>query len=281
MQTVYIGNTLINDIFLGSQKIDDAYQVRTTIAEYLIVGAGGSGGQYATGNTRVGGGGGAGGLLSGSIVLNLQNGYTVQVGTGSAQLNGQNSTFISLTALGGGYGGNGGFGNGDGGNGGSGGGGAQSNTGVNGSAGTGSLGQGFSGANCIGTAANGRIAGGGGGAAQSGFTGSIALTKSGNGGNGKQSAIDGTLKYYAGGGAGGYNATGGLGGGGNSDTIGTDGLGGGGGGEGTSTFTYRRGGNGVVIVRYPQPQEFTGGTVTTDGSFIVHTFTSNGTLAPI
>jgi hypothetical protein len=69
MQTVYIGNTLINDIFLGSQRMDDVFenQYTTFATEYLVVAGGGRGGN---GNvSRSGGGAGAGGLLSGSISL--------------------------------------------------------------------------------------------------------------------------------------------------------------------------------------------------------------------
>jgi hypothetical protein len=41
------------------------------------------------------------------------------------------------------------------------------------------------------------------------------------------------------------------------------------------------GGSGIVILRYPGSiQYFTGGTVTYAAGYVVHTFTSSGTLAP-
>jgi hypothetical protein len=79
--------------------------------------------------------------------------------------------------------------------------------------------------------------------------------------NGLQSSIDGTMKYYAGGG-GRANGAGGLGGGGNGGTgwngnPGAANTGGGGGGgqrERTGTSTYSKlggaGGSGIVIIRY-------------------------------
>ena len=78
-----------------------------------------------------------------------------------------------------------------------------------------------------------------------------------------------------GGGAGGVTANG---------TAGTNGLGGGGGGAGgtgAGTQTGGAGGNGVAIFSYAGPQQFIGGTVTTNGSNIVHTFTATGTLTPL
>jgi hypothetical protein len=82
MQTVYIGNTLINDVFLGSQQVDDVLQIQAPLnVDYLIVAGGGAGGNNieAGGN---GGGGGAGGLLSGSLIANpLLTSLAVTVGT--------------------------------------------------------------------------------------------------------------------------------------------------------------------------------------------------------
>jgi len=46
MQTVYIGNKLINDIFLGSQRMDDTLQSLSLTAEYLVVAGGGGGGVF-------------------------------------------------------------------------------------------------------------------------------------------------------------------------------------------------------------------------------------------
>ena len=110
------------------------------------------------------------------------------------------------------------------------------------------------------------------------------------GGIGKQYDISGTATYYAGGGGAadfaGINCNryaGGLGGGGrgdncydsNADRHGTANTGGGGGTNGT-------GGSGIVIVRYISAGiaagQITGGTITTSGSYTVHTFTASGSL---
>ena len=88
-----------------------------------------------------------------------------------------------------------------------------------------------------------------------------------DGGDGFEIEITGTPKYYAGGGAGGINTgnvnttiipQGGLGGGGNGTNVetgrGTEGVsgtgGGGGGSEPGNELGGRRGGSGIVIIRY-------------------------------
>ena len=77
MQTVYIGNTLINDVMLGSQRMDDVLTPLSAYSiEYLLVAAGGAGGG-STSNTRNGGAGGAGGLLSGSLSLSPLTNYSI------------------------------------------------------------------------------------------------------------------------------------------------------------------------------------------------------------
>jgi hypothetical protein len=65
--------------------------------EYLIV-AGGGGGKGV-------GGGGAGGFLTGSMTIGRGE-YPIFVGEGGLNANGQNSTALGLTAIGGGAGGN-------------------------------------------------------------------------------------------------------------------------------------------------------------------------------
>jgi hypothetical protein len=50
----------------------------------------------------------------------------------------------------------------------------------------------------------------------------------------------------------------------------------GGGGGGGATYGGS-GGSGITIIKYAGSQRGTGGTVTTSGSFTVHTFTSSGT----
>jgi hypothetical protein len=131
------------------------------------------------------------------------------------------------------------------------------------------------------------ITGGGGGASTVGED-AVLVGNSGNGGSGS-AWLDGVV--YAGGGGGGYTAqgavggSGGPGGGGNGATNtmtdslpGTDGLGGGGGAGGNQTNTTingSKGGDGVVIVRYEATASFmTGGTITTSGSYVYHTFTN-------
>jgi hypothetical protein len=118
-----------------------------------------------------------------------------------------------------------------------------------------------------------------------------------DGGPGEEWSINST-DYGGGGGTAGGNGfetspggAGGAGGGGTGSTCcstagtaGTDGLGGGGGGGGISWCgqTYcggRKGGNGAVIIAYPGTTAIaTGGTITTSGGYVFHTFTSSGTF---
>jgi hypothetical protein len=268
---------------------------------YLVVGGGGGGGW---GSFSAAGGGGAGGLLTGTFFANVSTSYSIVVGTGGSggaglnATNGVSSSAFGVTALGGGYGGNGPAYTV--GSGGSGGGGAGSDQ-----IGSGTVGQGFNGGPGRGDPFRG---GGGGGAGAAGGNGN-----SGVGGIGIQSSINGTATYYAGGGGGGgcnagggQDATlpgdGGLGGGGQGGFGGPDGSGsvatngvagtpgtGGGGGGGARVGQYGvtnggNGGSGVVIAAYASPsQRATGGTVTTYTTggitYWVHTFTTSGTLA--
>jgi hypothetical protein len=262
MQTVYIGNTLINDIFLGSQRMDDVFEnaLVSFQAEFLVVASGARGGTGGGSPSRTGGGGGAGGLLSGSLTIIPNTTYQIQVGGWNANnvfydsyLTGSNFYHYSYA------GGRGGQGNGtdaskNGQNGGSGGGAARNSNGV-GSFGTGISGQGNNGS----TEANSTTGGGGGGAAAAG--------SGATGGAGKASSISGTSTTYskggdAGGGAAGTN----YGDGSNS--------------SGTSSTGEPK--EGVVILRYLAPQKLSGGTVTTDGNYIVQTFynTTSGTIDP-
>jgi hypothetical protein len=238
-----------------------------TSAEVLIVAGGGGGGC-----DRAGGGGGGGLIYSASYAL-ASNSALITVGTGGAGsvedtftgVNGNNSRFASSIAIGGGGGGSENSKNG---NAGGSGGGASYGEGVSGGAGT--AGQGNRGGNGKVSGA-GRSPGGGGGAGAQG-TDAADNTRI-NGGIGLQYSITGTSTYYAGGGGAGDNRDGagnaiggfgGLGGGGNggqnysasgaetNGSPGTDGLGGGGGGGSTSnTGIGARGGNGTVIIAYP------------------------------
>ena len=224
----------------------------STPISFLIIGGGGSG-AGTQGQAIVSGAGGAGGFIESSGTANSNTTYTIYVGKGGYLLNstasGENSLLQlstgTLTAIGGGGGGNLST-NLNGLNGGSGGGGSFNyNNGNYGSGGNGVSGQGFSGApGQVGTGA----ASSGGGAGGDGISSSL------NGGPGLPSSITGQSIYYAGGGGGPFRL-GGIGGGGNGNqgggvqaTPGTNGLGGGGGGDsGGGT----RGGDGVVILRVP------------------------------
>ena len=239
--------------------------------EVLVVAGGGAGG----GGT--GGGGGGGGVIY-KTSFNVINGtaYTINVGAGGDAISnmdrrgnfGQNSTFGTLNAFGGGGGAGGTASYQDlnlkyATSGGSGGGGG----GIVESAGSGTtldnIIQGYNGGNGN-TAYNntsGNSAGGGGGANQKGQD--AQSSNSGNGGNGISISITGTPVYYGGGGGGGcwniqgLSGNGGLGGGGKggrsfvlpSNGNGTANTGGGGGGAGGGTSG--RGGSGIIIIRYP------------------------------
>lgn len=244
------------DYVIHTFTSDGTFEVlagETDEAEVLVVAGGGAGGSGASGNNR-GGGGGAGGVLVLTGVSLEPGQYTVVVGEGgiAALADGEDSEFDGNVAVGGGHGGN--NSSPAAGAGGSGGGGKTNGSGstFNGAAGAGVPGQGSNGGAGTGFAARG---GGGGGAGALGQSGGAG----GQGGNGIQSSITGTPVYYGGGGSGGANATlaGGLGGGGTGGlttaaTAGEDGKGGGGGGSGGTPATTRKGGKGVVIVRYPR-----------------------------
>ena len=274
--------------------------------QYLVIAGGGGGGQDSDGG-GMGGGGGAGGYRNSyasetsggnsstetpiSITPGTQ--YTITVGAGgSPNAKGGDSTFATITSVGGGRGpakntatsalngGSGGGGPRDGGNG-----------------GAGTTGQGFRGGNTGYGAWQG--ASGGGGAGQVGQVGASDGSPqgeiAGNGGNGLSSSITGSAVTRAGGG-GGYNSgagaggNGGAGGGGQgrwagryagssrNSTAGTVNTGSGGGGSENSASS---GGSGVVILRMPTAKYSgvtTGNpTVTTVGSDTVLVFNSSGT----
>jgi hypothetical protein len=262
--------------------------------EYLVVAGGGGAG------SRAGGGGGAGGLLTGIVTVAAGTSYTVTVGTGgaggvdstSAPTSGNNSVLGSIASTGGGYGSSGRSpGNSGGASGGSGGGGSYSSGAT--SAGQGASGQGNAGSvGFASTSGNYLIGGGGGGAGTVGINAINNSTSSvaGSGGSGIASAISGSTIVYAGGGGGGseltYVGSGGVGGGGGGGYASNGGsgaanTGGGGGGGGYSTYSGGAGGSGIVVVRYPgNVQFFTGGTVNYNNGYIIHIFTSSGTLAP-
>jgi VCBS repeat-containing protein len=223
------------------------------LVEVLVVAGGGGGG-----GSFVGGGGGGGGVVSSATYpVNAGEPILVLVGNGGAGgffnkrgENGGLSRFGSLTAMGGGGGGN--YpGDGSGHYGGSGGG-----AGFYGAPGTGVSGQGFPGG-AFGSIPQFPSNHGGGGGGAGGTPDS-----SGVGGVGVVSSISGSIVYYAGGGAAGTDdlvpLPGGLGGGGAGGQGFVNGVGGvantgggGGGGGGLSMSPVGGdGGSGVVIVRY-------------------------------
>ena len=274
--------------------------------DFLVIGGGGGSGR----NPYVAhGGGGAGGYLNsfgseasganssglaGKSVLKNED-FTVTVGAGGAVgANGSNSVFsgtdassnaFTLTATGGGRGGD----NQDAGNGGSGGGAGSTwqrtaTTATSRASGDGTASQGFDGADVSGSIFpvnvalcdtfgvptwcdnNSTLAGGGGGGAGGAASGST-------GGAGLASSITGSSVTRAGGGAGRINGSPGTNG------TGRDQAGGGG-------FGVSSGGNGTVILRYPNTltisfsaSDLTGSTAT-DGSDKVTTFTAgSGTVS--
>ena len=228
----------------------------TLTFEYLIVAGGGAGG------ASTGGGGGGGGFLTGNFISTLTGvSYVVTVG-GS----GGNSSIVgggfNILAYAGGAGGAGGA------------------TGSSGGSGGGANGAVI----VVGQGNVGGSSGGGGGAGAAGGY---------NGGDGRQSNIDGLNYYYSGGGAkassGGTGGNGGLGGGGGGTGFTFGGAGGGGRSAG-ATFSHggintggggssgQPGGSGIIIIRYAGTQICTGGSVSTVGTYTVHTFLSGGAL---
>jgi len=250
---------------------------RDRTVDYLIVAGGGGGGSDNAG------GGGGGGVITGSPKLAAGAARTVTVGAGGAgsgnnnqnlQTNGGNSSFNSLTAIGGGQGGNGQPDAKAATDGGSGGGGhGEQFTGsipsTDGAAGTPD--QGFKGGNGNRSATIGwGDGGGGGGAGAAGGNAAPLPAGPGNGGIGLDSDITGTNHFYGSGGGGGTErgtpesrrsgAGGTRSGGGGGGALGNvnggngeDGFGGGGGGSATTPFSGGAGGSGTVILRYALP----------------------------
>jgi hypothetical protein len=244
--------------------------------DYLIVaGGGGGGGSY------VGGGGGAGGYLTATGASVTAQQYTITVGNGGTGPasgvgnSGGNSSFLSITATGGGGGGTGSSTAGSGGSGGG--------SGASGSPsnyyGSGTTGQGNRGGSGWDGMSQFTPGGGGGGATAIGSNSgqSTSNTSGGAGGTGSNShsawatvTSTGDGGYYAGGGGGGtdnggsasYSGSGGTGGSGGGGTGGdnnsnstngtanTGGGGGGGGRIGSSATAGANGGSGIVIIRY-------------------------------
>jgi hypothetical protein len=233
------------------------YALENLDCEYLVAaGGGGSAGYYAQSgyNGLGGGGGGAGGLLNGFATILSNSTNHVIVGSGGAATNngvrfrGENSSFMSNIALGGGGAGIIAYGQREastGLSGGSGGGGSANTDPFNGLSGPGTAGQGFSGGNGgSGTVASG---GGGGGATAAGGNGSNGSdTVGGPGGAGFNSSITGLSTTYS---------RGGNGGGRSGESAGSANTGNGANGRNIVTNGYVPdgfpGGSGIVIIRYP------------------------------
>jgi hypothetical protein len=268
--------------------------------EYLVVAGGGAGGN------GMGAGGGAGGLIHNyggtALTLTAGNNYTVTIGAGATgvstntRVNGSNSVFDTLIAIGGGGGSSlqmqRNSGPTTGADGGSGGGsGASDNGNYSGgaalqpSSSSGGFGNAGGSQNGNGTYYPGA---GGGGAGAAGTT-VTSYSNGGNGGIGLQIDIDGNNYYWAAGGGDGYDGgnggnggTGGGGGGavyaqyagsGGGSAINSGGNGGAGAnrrggnggantgsGGGGASWTNTRGGDGgsgIVILRYPNSYQIT------------------------
>lgn len=246
-----------------------------SLVDILVVGAGGGGGTGISGVSNGGGGGGGEVIYLQGYEL-LPGTYDVEVGLGgAANTNGGQSSFDGITAEGGGKGGSGNP-KGDGGSGANGGGGTGGGTiGIGGTGTSGNNGG-------AGVGANTYSGGGGAGQYNAGNTYGIAV-----GGLGFFSSISGTYLCYGPGGGGASNTltpytqpgagTSGIGAGGNAPNG--QGGGGGGGNGGYGNYPGGRGGDGTVIIRYKTgSRSATGGTVTYDGDYTIHTFASSGTL---
>lgn len=293
-----------------------ATAVSTITINFLVVaGGGGAGSGFALSGSPGGGaggfrtsagtsGGGAG--AENALELSPNVAYSLTIGAGGAGAlqngtyavtNGSNTTFSSITSIGGGRSAHWGVGVGKipGSNGGSGGGGYGSESSE--IAGSGTANQGYSGGST--NIGNGFATAGGGGA---GGAGGNATSSSGqpggNGGVGVDSNITGSTIGYAGGGGGSsyYGSAGtashggGEGGRGsftNSTSSGKNGTanrgGGGGGGSGGEDPWYKggNGGSGVVVIKIPDSKSasFTAGvsqTMSQSGGFKIYTVTAAG-----
>jgi hypothetical protein len=225
-----------------------------------IGGGGGGGGYFGTGSASGGSGGGGSGYTNSTP-------YTGAAGTSGQGYAGGDGANGAGNYNGGGGGGAGGVGttvptssNVIGGNGGPG-----LQYAISGSP-TWYAGGGGGGNYVTGIAGNGGLGGGGGGGSN------VSASTVGLGGIGYNTGQNGIYSIvYSGGTAG----TGGQ----NGGNAGTN-TGGGGGGTGHQTFISGAGGSGIVIIRYAGPQKATGGTITTNNSYTIHTFTTSGTFTP-
>lgn len=249
-QKIYLGETPVIKNYFGDNPIVSAIESQFEFIpytlEYLVIAGGGNGGNSS--GIDGGGGGGAGGLLSGSYSIVDSQVYQIKAGGGTVEsyFTGSGLYFYSNA---GGIGGDAGSYTG-----------ASGGSGGGGGAGSGLFGAGIVGQGNNGATANSNEAGGGGGAGGAGGLGGNRR----NAGAGLSSSISGTSVTYAVGAAGKTNN--GI----PRTEIGAGGLG----GSNLGTSTGGNGTGGIVIIRYLGPQKATGGTVTTDGSYVIHTFSN-------
>ena len=196
--TTTIGSTTIES-FTGGSGLWTVPAGVTSIQLLVVGGGGGSGAGPSAG------GGGAGGLISTSIFAVTAGDYFITIGTGGlATYNGGDSTFGSVTALGGGAGGSfWAYGSMQGAAGGSGGGSATFYWNPQ-AGGAGTAGQGYAGGASVGGGQLQAAGGGGGGAGGAGLDAYHVgdFGNGGNGGDGVTNSISGSPVYYAGGGGG-------------------------------------------------------------------------------
>lgn len=273
-------------------------EVSLTSVETLVVAGGGGGGsgESAAGGDA-GGGGGAGGYIYNASLAVSQQTYTVMIGSGGSgaialSTNGAaggNSSFATLTAIGGGYGAREDSTGGAGGSGGGGGGSCSTGDHVGG---TSTAGQGNIGGTGIQASCNYRGGAGGGGIGGAGAN-DLITGAGGAGAFGGTNSISGTSVVYAAGGGGGTGRSAGalggaggnnIGGAGGSSPSGAGGnavanTGSGGGGGGAGSPTGGAGSAGIVIIKYLGIQKAAGGTITSVGGYTIHTFAGVGTYA--
>lgn len=247
--------------FYGSQNSVDVY--------YAIIAGGGGGGQ--TIGWEGGGGGGAGGLiLNTTSPVRVVGGNPAFIGAGGAfQVNGDNTTFLGLTAIGGGAGGYNAASGRTGAAGGSGGGGTGTGGYVGGGAGT--AGQGYAG----GAGPEDCAGGSGGGAGGAGTAGSYYSTPATPSAAGVLLTVAGQTFVLSKGGEGaGFNRYG-------SGQKGAAGPwpGGGGGGNASVGTSDLAGKNGAVLVWYSGSiVKASGGTIYNSGGQVLHVFTNSGSF---
>ncbi len=228
---------------------------------YLVVGGGGGAGGFENGEVYPGGGGG-GQVMNSSAPLNDGQSYAVTVGAGGAgssvnQGTGTQGSSSSIAGVATATGGHGGYPNGNG---------------------------GTSGSGVYAGAAWGPYQGGGGGGGN-GAAGAVSTQLYGGaGGIGSSVSIGGVAAAYYGGGGGGagqYNSGAGGSGGGGTASAGATNTGGGG---GAYLATAYSGGSGIVIISYWSANvvDGSGGTITHNSGYTIHTSTSSGTfVAPM